>query len=320
MPNRYSLGLLLAAIVLLAGCGGTPTGSRSLSGSRLMASSAVQFGVVPVGGTRSSSVAISNPARDGVRITVSQINIAGPGFALGDMPSFPMVIPAGGSVTVGIQFSPRLSGAAKGKVSIMSDAVNPVLPVSLTGNGNSGTPITVSPSALNFGSVGIGSSAVQSGTLVAGSSPVTVSTVNQSGAGYALSGISFPVTLAAGQQLPFSVTFTPQSAGTSTGSLSFVTDTPSSPAESLTGSGTSTSPSQHSVTLSWSATTSADGYNIYRSSQSGGPYAKLNSSPTSLTSYGDNAVQSGATYYYVATSVSGSQESGYSNQTVATIP
>jgi hypothetical protein len=325
MPKRYSLGPLLATIILLIGCGGAPTASKNLfgpgSGSQLTAASAVQFGAVPVGGTRSSSVAVGNTAKDGTSITVSQIKVAGSGFGLGDTPALPMVLAPGESVTLGIEFSPKLSGSAKGEVSIMSDATNPVLPVSLAGNGNSATQMTVSPSVLNFGSVGIGGSSVLSGNLIAGNSSVTVSTVDETGQGYSLSGISFPVTLAAGQQLPFSVTFTPQAAGVAAGSLSFVTNASTSPTETVTGSGTQ-QPIAHSVSLSWSATTSpVAGYNIYRGVQSGGPYAKLTASPAPGTNYSDNAVQAGATYYYVATAVnSSSQESGYSNQTVATVP
>jgi fibronectin type 3 domain-containing protein len=121
--------------------------------------------------------------------------------------------------------------------------------------------------------------------------------------------------------LPFSVTFAPQAAGTSTGSLAFVTNASSSPTATLTGSG-SQAAAAHSVSLSWSASTSpVAGYNIYRSVQPGGPYAKLTTSPTPSTAYADTAVQSGSTYYYVATSVNNSsEESGYSNQSVATVP
>jgi len=77
------------------------------------------------------------------------------------------------------------------------------------------------------------------------------------------------------------------------------------------------------VALSWTASTSPGviGYNAYRSTTSGGPYTKLNSSLISTTSYVDLAVQDGYTYYYVTTAVnSQGQESVYSNQAVATVP
>ena len=79
----------------------------------------------------------------------------------------------------------------------------------------------------------------------------------------------------------------------------------------------------HSVFLSWDASSSQDviGYNAYRGTYSGGPYAKLNSSLIATTSYVDQAVQSGYTYYYVTTAIdSQGLESVYSNQAVATVP
>jgi hypothetical protein len=85
---------------------------------------------------------------------------------------------------------------------------------------------------------------------------------------------------------------------------------------------TVTQPVQHYVSLAWTASTSpVVGYNAYRSTTSGGPYTKLNSSLISGTAYSDQTVQQGATYYYVTTAVnSQGVESVYSNQAVATVP
>lgn len=77
------------------------------------------------------------------------------------------------------------------------------------------------------------------------------------------------------------------------------------------------------VALAWTASTSSGvtGYNAYRSTTSGGPYTKLNSSLIVGTSYADPAVQSGSVYYYVTTAVNAQGvESTYSNQSVATVP
>lgn len=77
----------------------------------------------------------------------------------------------------------------------------------------------------------------------------------------------------------------------------------------------------HSVSLSWTASASASitGYNVYRSTTSGGPYTKLSSSST--TSFSDGTVVGGQSYYYVVTAVDSSNiESGYSNQAQATVP
>lgn len=103
---------------------------------------------------------------------------------------------------------------------------------------------------------------------------------------------------------------------------------PSSSAVSVNGanvSGTnfSATSTSHSVSLSWTASTSTtvSGYYVFRSTTSGGPYAQLNSAPNTTTVYSDLNVASGATYYYVVTAVdSAGSQSSYSNQATAVIP
>lgn len=82
-------------------------------------------------------------------------------------------------------------------------------------------------------------------------------------------------------------------------------------------------PPTPTVVLTWVASISPAvvGYNVYRATTSGGPYSRLTPSLVGTTTYTDTSVQSGHTYYYVATAVDGSQrESSYSNQASATIP
>lgn len=78
----------------------------------------------------------------------------------------------------------------------------------------------------------------------------------------------------------------------------------------------------HSVSLIWIDTDSGiAGYNVYRSSQTGSGYTKLNSSVMTQTLYTDSTVQSGSTYYYVVTAVNSSgAESGFSAAALAVIP
>jgi fibronectin type 3 domain-containing protein len=117
------------------------------------------------------------------------------------------------------------------------------------------------------------------------------------------------------------VTFTPQTSGAASAGASFVSNaTNSTTLVSLTGSGTL--PPQHSVNLSWNPSTSgAVGYNVYRGNTSGGPYAEINPTLDSSTTYTDSTVLGGKTYYYVSTALDASSvESGFSNEVKATIP
>jgi len=87
-------------------------------------------------------------------------------------------------------------------------------------------------------------------------------------------------------------------------------------------SGTGAQSASHSVSLTWGASPSVVvGYYVYRGTQSGGPYTKLNSPSLADLTYSDGAVQAGQTYFYVVSAVdSNAVESGYSNEVSAAIP
>jgi poly(3-hydroxybutyrate) depolymerase/chitodextrinase len=58
-----------------------------------------------------------------------------------------------------------------------------------------------------------------------------------------------------------------------------------------------------SVALSWSASSGAAGYNVYRSPTAGNPGARVNGAPLGATSYTDSGLAAGTTYYYAVTAV-----------------
>ena len=95
------------------------------------------------------------------------------------------------------------------------------------------------------------------------------------------------------------------------------------PTQFSTASVTVPAPIQHWVTLNWtySTTPTVIGYNVYRATQPNGPYAMINTGLVASATYDDLNVQSGQTYYYVATAVDSSGvESVYSNQASAVVP
>ena len=179
-----------------------------------------------------------------------------------------------------------------------------------------------STSSLSFGNVNVSGSSTQSITLAnAGNSAVTISNVTVSGAGFNAAGVSSGLIMAPGQTTTLTATFAPSSAGSVTGSVLVASNATNSP-DAILLSGNGVAVVNHSVALSWSpSTSSVMGYNTYSSTQSGGPYTKLNSTPVAAMSYTSTAVLSGQTYYFVVTSVdSSNMESGYSAEVSATIP
>jgi hypothetical protein len=126
--------------------------------------------------------------------------------------------------------------------------------------------------------------------------------------------------VAAGGNCTIAILFTPSAAGTRTGSLS-IGDNASGSSQSASLSGTGT----HDVTLSWTSIGSSGlgGYNVYRGTTSGGESSTpVNSSPVIGTTFIDENVQAGRTYYYVVTALSNNEnvQSGGSNQASATVP
>jgi hypothetical protein len=179
----------------------------------------------------------------------------------------------------------------------------------------------INPTSLSFGNVTTGTSSAAQSVIITdtGNSNVAISQITLTGAGYTMTGGSAPVTLTPSQNITLSVQFSPNVTGTVNGNISIVSNATGSPATvSLTGTGVV----QHSVALTWNASASAvAGYNVYRGTVSGGPYAKINATLVTPLSYTDSTVQSGTTYYYVTTAVDSSgTESVFSNQVSAVIP
>jgi hypothetical protein len=297
------------------------SGNGLAPGALTPSPSSLGFGNVQVGNNQQLSETLTNSG--GVNVNISQATVSGTGFSMSGL-NPPLLLTPGQHYTFTVTFAPPSTQNYSGSVSIVSNASNPNLAVPLSGTG---TPVpqgqlTVSPTSIDFGNVAVGTNAQQNGTLSASGTSVIVSSDNVSGSAFAVTGLSFPVTIPAGQHVQFAVTFTPPGNGVASGSVSFASNASNSPSIE-TFSGTGTPPPQHSVNLSWSASTSQNiiGYNIYRGVKLGGPYSKINSVLNASTLYTDSTVVDGQTYYYVTTAVNSSNEqSAYSNQTTAVIP
>lgn len=273
------------------------------------------LGDVQVGASVRKPIAITNTGTSSVEL--SDKSTLGSGLAIVGLTS-PLTLEAGHSFTFSVKFAPKAAGVVKGDLTF-TNPEDPDLVIALEGTGKAAGQLADSPAAMNFGDVTVGKSATQNGTLSSTGATVKIRSVTSSSPEFAVIGLSFPVTLAAGGSLDYTVKFTPQKTGTASASLSFAsTAADATLSETVSGSGVS----PQYVLLSWQASTSkVAGYNVYRSLQSGGPYTKINAVPDLTTSYTDASVTMGQTYYYVVAAVNASGvESKYSNQTQAVIP
>ena len=279
--------------------------------------STVDFGSVQTGNSKLLSETLTNSG--GSNMTVSQATVSGAGFSISGL-TLPLTLTPGQSFTFGITFAPQTSGSATGSLVISSGTT---LSIPLSGTGTVLSQLTVSPATLSFGSVTVGSSKAATATLTASGSSVTVSSITPSTTEFSVSGLTLPVAIAAGQSVSFTVTFTPQSSGNASASLSVASNASNSPTtQALAGTGVAATPVQHSVNLSWTASTSAvAGYNVYRRTSLTASYSKLNSTLNATATYTDSSVQSGQTYYYSTTAVDANgNESIHSNEIQVVVP
>jgi hypothetical protein len=295
----------------LSGTGVTP-GTLSANPTSL------SFGNVQVGTSKTLSETLTNTG--GSSVTISQATVSGTGFSISGL-NPPITLTAGQSVTFSATFAPTSTGSANGSITVVSNASNPNLTISMSGTGTAQGQLSVTPTSLSFGDVVVGGNSSKSATLNATGASVTVSSVSISNGEFSLSGLSFPFTITAGGSANFTVTFAPSATGVASGTVSFTSNASNSPTV-LSVSGNGTTPPQHSVDLTWDPSTSVvDGYNVYRGTTAGGPYSKINSALDVTTAYTDSTVQSGKTYYYVTTAVDNTGgESVFSNEVQAIIP
>jgi hypothetical protein len=98
--------------------------------------------------------------------------------------------------------------------------------------------LSVSAANVAFGNVAVNTAVTQTLTLTStGAADVVISSATPTGAGFSVSGISFPVDLSPGQSTTITVQFDPAVAGAATGQLSLVSDSATSTSVGLSGTG-----------------------------------------------------------------------------------
>jgi hypothetical protein len=229
-----------------AGISNGSGGGGGESSTLTISPATLSFGNVNVGSSASQSATLT--ASNGP-VTISSGVTSNSQFLIKGL-NFPLVIPAGQSVQATIQFTPSAAGSATGQDQFMSNASNSPAQELLTGVGVANSQLTLSPSTLSFGNVNVGSSASLAATLTASNGAVTISSGETSSSQFAITGVSFPLVIPAGQSIQAMIKFTPSAAGAVSGVDEFVSNA-NSPEQSLTGTGVSnTASSQLTVSPS----------------------------------------------------------------------
>ena len=289
-------------------------GSGEKSQSVSASPSTLSFGSVTVGQTVSLPIVLTNTRK--WQVSLTGLRSAGNGFSVTG-PGMPMKLGGGQSVTLNVTFDPQFTGQIGGSVFVAGAGLS--IPLTGTGTTTSIGQLTGSPTALTFGNVDVGNPSTQPFTITASGGAVTISSATSSNSQFTISGVSLPLTLNPSQSAQVYVTFSPTKSGATSGTVTLTSNASNNQdLESLSGTGVQPT---YSINLSWSASTSnVVGYNVYRGT-SAGSYSRINTAVDSATSYTDNTVAAGVTYYYAATAVNSSgQESGYSAPVEVSVP
>ncbi len=194
-------------------------GAGVMSGTLAAAPSSISFGNVPVGTTQTLSATLINSG--GASLTITQVITVSPEFSLSGI-SLPLTLSPTQSFTFGAVFShPSPSGSVNDNISVVSTASDPTLNIPLSGTGLAAGQLALMPADLAFGDVVAGTSKTLPATLSATGSSVTVTSATISDQEFTLSGVSLPSTIALGQSLPVTITFSPQDSGSASASASF---------------------------------------------------------------------------------------------------
>jgi Astacin (Peptidase family M12A)/Abnormal spindle-like microcephaly-assoc'd, ASPM-SPD-2-Hydin len=174
---------------------------------------------------------------------------------------------AGSSCTISVTFNPTSTGTLTGTVSVTDSATNSPQMVKLTGTGKAPTVIvTPSPTSETFAAQALGTTSAAKTITVkntgTGSTPITIAPASGD---FAVKSTTCGPTLGASPaSCTISVTFTPESAGALTGSISITDNAGNSPQTvSLTGTGkagtvvVTTSPTSETFAAQTVGTTSA---------------------------------------------------------------
>jgi hypothetical protein len=220
---------IAAILFTIASLPSTTVAASSISLSR----TSVAFGYVVVGSTEQQSLVLTNHGPTSVtieRVTVTGTNFSESGFAL------PLTIAAGHTVALLVHFTPKTVGNFQEKVTIQSNASNPLITVISTGLGIA--RISTDSPTTNFMGVAVGSKAQHTITLTNNAeTSVRISKVAVSGVGFSQTGLGL-VTIAPHQKISFTEYFAPKAVAEVRGQIAIYAGT-SVPAVTIASVGVS---------------------------------------------------------------------------------
>jgi Abnormal spindle-like microcephaly-assoc'd, ASPM-SPD-2-Hydin len=223
------------AIILTSNSSTNPSAMISLSGTGAAAPGTLSAlsctsGSMTGAGTDACTVTLNTAAGSGgLSVSLSSSDAA-------------VTLPA--TVTVpanstGVAFSAAIASVTTAQTATLTataGTVSKTFPLALSAN----TPtLSLSTSSLVFSNVTENTAATKSVTLTnSGAAPLIISAGTLTGAGFSMSGVSFPLTLNQGLTATLTVSFDPTAAGAVTGALTLTSNSSTNPSATISLSGT----------------------------------------------------------------------------------
>ncbi|MGC1684086.1 MAG: choice-of-anchor D domain-containing protein [Candidatus Acidiferrales bacterium] len=196
----------------------------------------ITFANTAVGATSKQAVTLKNSGNES--LTVNSLTHTGSEFTVTGLTT-PMTLAAGQSTSFTVEFTPTKPGSASGDVNVSGEVggEDPSATVAMSGMATDGQ-LGASPATVSFGDITVGSSGTSTITLKnSGTASTIISGASVTGTGFTYSGLTTPLTLAAGQSTSFTVKYAPTSPASSSGSITVKSDA-SNPTVAVTLTGT----------------------------------------------------------------------------------
>lgn len=192
-----------------------PLGAQAGTQPLACSPASLSFGQVALGQSETQLAVLTNSSTNNA--TISGISVSESAFTVSGV-NLPVVLSPGQSLPISVTFAPAGKGWTGAKITLTS---NPNFTIQTGGAGVTSEPLTATPSSLSFGSVAVGASTSLS-VVLTNSRPWKEKLAGFQKTGnsnFTVSGPSMPMVLSPGQSVTVSVTFAPQSAGTTGGNL-----------------------------------------------------------------------------------------------------
>ncbi len=206
-------------VVLLSAALFAVAAPRAYAGALTPSSKAISFGNIVVGQSQTTQITLTNTGTS--TLTLSGGAISGAGFSFSGI-SYPHTLAVGAQILLNVEFAPAKTGYVTGTAEILLKGSG-YAEITMKGTGIAGGTagyLSASPLSAQFPNVPVGTHNTQIIQLTnTGSTSLTISKVTTTGNGFSSSGVTTPLSLAAGAKVQLTVGFLPNSAASSSGTV-----------------------------------------------------------------------------------------------------